>query len=239
MSIDASVWGPIAVGVLGVVSTLATGWMGTRLTNARRQLLKEKAQHENEKAQHQKELELAKQATAKAEAEKQERVLEAQAKAQERVLAAEQDIRSMSDNTALLARLIDLLSKQGERTSDDQKRNREALMQMLEASQTQTETLKSLTIEMGSVKTDLGENTHALRLLEQMVSTLPNHLDARTDPIATAINEMIKRFDGVIGGLENAKQQLIVDLTAAIRDAIAQPPPQSIRTLPTFSEGTS
>jgi hypothetical protein len=176
--------------------------------------------------------------------EAEARAKDAEARAQERVIKAENDFREGIDFAAIMTRLIEHIGEISRRASENDARHRadddrkqEALMQLLAASHAGTESLKTLVLDMASVKTDLGENIRVLRLLEQAVSGLPTQLDTRTNPLIDAFKDLAQRVDKLVDGFPIAKDQLLAEIIAAIREALLQIQNQSIPpTLP--NEGT-
>lgn len=160
--------------------------------------------------------------------EAEARTKDLEAKAHERVLAAEGEIRSMADNTALLTRLVDHLSESSKRTSHDAEQHREGLTRLIQASVESTDTLKTLVVDMGSVKTNLGEHSIVLEAVRQIVAGLPTQLDDKTNPLIEVIKLLVMRINTVLDGLDGAKKQLAVDLIAAIRETLLQMQSQAV-----------
>lgn len=222
MPIDQAVWGQILLAFTTGFISLTTTIVGFVLWRSKVTLNRrlEQQQADNEIA-------LEKE-RAKHELEKKQ----FEAVAQERVLAAEQDIRSIANQQAamanqqiILTQLLELLRDAGKRTDEKDSRVQVVLGQLLDSGRESTDTLKihnahllKLVDGLGDVQTNVGESVRVLALVQQVVSGLPTQLDTRTSPLTEAIASMVRRVDTLIDNLETAKQQLIRDLIAAIRD---------------------
>ena len=160
--------------------------------------------------------------------EAEARVKEAEAKAQERVIAAEKDLREAVDTNVLIARLIEHLSETSKRASEDDARNREALVHVLDASRKSSDILQSLVLDVNSVKTNLGEHSIVLEAVRQIVAGLPTQLDDKTNPLLEVVALLVKRVETLLDSLDEAKKQLVVELVAAIREVLLQAQSQQI-----------
>lgn len=219
--IDPGVWGQILLAVV-------TGLVGILMLIVRAVVsrMKETSRRELEQLRTKNEIALK---------EAETRAKELEAKAQERVLAAEADIRSIANQQAsianqqiVLTQLLELLRDSGRRTDEKEKRGQVVMEQLLSTSSASADTLRAISLDMGSVKTNVGEHSIVLEAVRQVVAGLPTQLDSKTNPLTDIITKMVLRVDTVLDGIDEAKKQLVADLIAAIRETLIQVQGQAV-----------
>lgn len=202
MPIEAQLWGQLVLGLLGIASTIATGFMAVRLVNARRAY---------QESLHKKEVELEKsrQATLKANSEL------------ERAAAESQAIRDRSALELLKARaearqgneLMDMVRDAFNRIADTNIADNEVQALTAAALNKNSETINLLTLAMNDNHREVITNLTDLTL---KLKELPAAVDGRLSPF----HEQVSKLAAAINGLSPLVQGLQLTLLSQFRQQI-------------------